>query len=316
MQSVRENGDKMLDMLIQQPPASNVVDVSIYGYGDAHQPDEKCVEHEKSDSEAMDKYGYGEAVPDSDEVTKSSDKYGYGEAVPDSDKYGYGYEEAVPDSDKYGYGYEEAVPDSARKAKESDQQRMPRRSSMKGGNPMRRASMGTCRETIIEVNLLGKGPVQRRRSITFEETVDITRITPASTLADPKALWLQDTEYAFIETKILTLLDAANSDAANVDENGNIVINGKKIESRGLEQHLNPEMTQLTKQRAVASVIYEQHLQRQVGEDDTDTLANLYKFSAVRSQREAAHRAEQDAKEAEEYLMSTRKMFAHRRASM
>ena len=47
-------------------------------------------QHKTAQEEAVDKYGYGDAAPD-------SDKYGYGNAAPDSDKYGYG--EAVPDSD-------------------------------------------------------------------------------------------------------------------------------------------------------------------------------------------------------------------------
>ncbi|KAG7373483.1 hypothetical protein IV203_034207 [Nitzschia inconspicua] len=260
-------------------------------------------------------YGYGDAAPDVPATTVATrDYYGNETAAPSSS--------SSDSASKYGYG--DAVPDSDRDTSVSVTTRMPRRSSMKGSSnnkyPRRRASMGACCESsTIEVQLPGQiGPIRRRRSITFEEKVNVQKVEPAISLAeDPSALWLQDREYDFISAKILTLMQHVHeSDSVAVDSDGTLLINGKSVESRGLEQHLTPELTELNKARARDCVMHEQFMQRQVGDYDEDTLANIYKFSTIRSQRQATQRATQDAKEAEEYLQSTRQMFRHRRASM
>jgi hypothetical protein len=250
--------------------------------------------------------------------------YEYGDAVAYSDMTN-GYEMATPCSDDM-YGYGEAVPDSALKRNTgSTYPNAPRRSSMKGSSSTRRqhatrrASVGMCYDTTIDGNLPGtKDPVKRRRSICFENNVSVQRVIPAVSLVeDPTALWLQDNEYDFISTKIRTLLDhVRHSDAVTIDPNGGLSINGTSYESRGLEHLLTPEISELQKTRAVDCVLQEQFMQRQVGDYDEDSLANIYKFTTVRSQREATNRAHQDAKVADQYLESTRRMFRHRRASM
>jgi hypothetical protein len=234
--------------------------------------------------------------------------------------------------DTYEYG--EAMPDSALRSAATNPG-VPRRSSMKGSSssssstrrqqqqqqlPTRRASIGAFNNTTIDVHLPGrKDPVIRRRSICFEENVSVQQVIPAASLAeDPKALWLQDSEYDFITTKIMTMVEhVRHSDAiVTIDPNGDISINGTCYDSRGLEHLLVPEISDLKRTRALDCVLHEQFLQRQVGDYDEDSLANIYKFTTVRSQREATHRAHQDAKVADQYLESTRTKFRHRRTSM
>ncbi|KAG7340799.1 hypothetical protein IV203_024342 [Nitzschia inconspicua] len=282
---------------------NDAIDVSIYGYGDAA-PDVPATA-----VSTRDYYGYETAALSSS--SDSASKYGYGDAEPDS-------------ASKYGYGDAVLHSDRDDSVSATTTTRMPRRSSMKGSSnnkyPRRRASIGACCESsTIEVQLPGQmGTIRRRRSITFEESVNVQRVEPAISLAeDPSALWLQDREYDFISTKILTLIQHVHeSDSVAVDSNGTVLINGTPVESRGLEPHLTPELTELNKARARDCVMHEQFMQRQVGDYDEDTLANIYKFSTIRSQRQATQRATQDAKEVEEYLQSTRQMFRHRRASM
>jgi hypothetical protein len=260
-------------------------------------------------------YGYGEATPDSD-VYKygygdGSPDYGYGDAVPDSDisKYGYGeasphygYGEASP-SDREKYGYGDASPDEA-----PARNQMPRRSSMKGSSHIparRRASIGGG-ET-MEVRLPGKrAPVQRRRSITFDDSVSVQQVEPTKSLTDtPEALWFQDNEYDFIKKKTVALLGRVSLDGT---------VDGKKYCTRGLEKWMTPEITQVKKRQAWDNVLNEQYLQRQCGEFDEEQLALMYKYSTARSQVEASKRANQDAEEVAGYLKSTRR--ACRRMSM
>lgn len=82
-------------------------DYDKYGYGDASPESGDKYGYGDASPESGDKYGYGDASP------ASSDPYGYGDASPDSgDKYGYG--DATPASgDKYGYG--DATPDDGNK---------------------------------------------------------------------------------------------------------------------------------------------------------------------------------------------------------
>jgi hypothetical protein len=244
-------------------------------------------------------YGYGKAAPDSD-----ISKYGYGDASPD-----YGYGDAAPDSDivsKYGYG--DAAPDETPAITRSQ---MPRRSSMKGSSPAqarKRASIGGCGQgEVMEVRLPGKHePVQRRRSITFDESVSVQQVEPVKSLTDnPEALWFQENEYDFIKMKTKALLNKVGLDGT---------VDGKKYCTRGLEKWMTPEITQVKKRQAWDNVLNEQYLQRQDGEFDDEQLALMYKHSTARSQLEASRRAQGDAEEAAGYLKSTRRAF--RRMSM
>jgi hypothetical protein len=207
--------------------------------------------------------------------------------------------------------------------------RMPRRSSMKSSSPSSRSSSNTSRgsrrrsasidedllampsisntsrikEDHIEVLLPGRpkhDTVRRRRSITFDNDVDVQKIEPIKSLAGKdgsKSLWFQENEYETIKIKTLALLD-------RVDHSSGI-IDGRKYCTRGLEKFMTPEATEVKKHQAWDSVLNEQFLQRKDGEYDEETLANIYKYSTKRSRSEASKRAVQDAVAAEAYLKTT-----------
>jgi hypothetical protein len=247
-----------------------------------------------------DKYGYSDAKPDSANITEVD--YGYGDAVPDS-------------ATVCGYG--DAAPDSACPSDASP--KMPRRSSMKGsaGPSHRRASIGATMST-VDAHLPGNRPLRRRRSITFQESVDVKQVEPVKSLAEePDNLWFKDNEYDMMRTKIMTLINHIHSsgESSGIDANGCISVNGKAYCSRGLENLLNPELTQLKTSRALSCVLDEQFLQRQIGDFDEETLANIYKFCTLRSQREASQRASQDALVAADYLAVPKARMC-RRSSM
>jgi len=167
----------------------------------------------------------------------------------------------------------------------------------------RRASIGVT--SSIEVLLPGRrDPVKRRRSITFDNDVNVQKIEPVQFMAKdgPKELWFQENEYETIKIKTLALLDRVG------DHNSSGVVNGKKYCTRGLEKFMTPEATEVKKHQAWDSVLNEQFLQRKDGEYDEETLANIYKYSTKRSQSEASKRANQDAAAAEAYLKTTFEM--------
>ncbi|KAL3907013.1 MAG: hypothetical protein SGARI_003739, partial [Bacillariaceae sp.] len=229
---------------------------------------------EAKTAEAVD-YGYGDAAPDSAKANANVD-YGYGDAAPDS-------------ATDYGYG--DAAPDSAAPDRRAQFRAVGRRSSMKGksGRTNRRASIGAV-QTTMEVRLPNNKPLRRRRSIAFEDNVAVKKVEPVKDLAEnPDGLWFQSNEYDLMRAKILTLVDHVHrsEDSSGIDTQGGISVGGKVYCSRGLENYLNPELTQLKTSRALGCVLDEQFLQRQIGDFDEETLANIYKFSTVRSQREA-----------------------------
>jgi len=185
--------------------------------------------------------------------------------------------------------------------------RMPQRSAMKGSNkaqvspPLskKRASIGALGET-LEILLLGHSePIERQRAISFDDRIDIQNIEPIRLLAidGPQSLWYQEHEYETIKFKTLALLD-------RVDHNSG-VIDGKKYCTRGLEKFMTPEATEVKKHQAWDSVLSEQFLQRKDGEFDEETLANIYRFSTIRSKLEAIKRAILDTEAAEAHLKTT-----------
>jgi hypothetical protein len=296
-----------------------------YGYEDT------ASEHDVS------KYGYGDVGVE----PKISSKYGYGNSLSDPhDAYvsDHGYEDASSEAylSKYGNGgtarytdvsmleYGEAAPDMPHAFEavptnnNSNTSIMPRRSSLKGSichRSRRRASIGACETTDIRLPD-EKEPTKRRRSITFKEDVFIQEVTPAVALAErPDDLWMREDELGMISEKIVLLLDSVSTGDATIDQNGDLSVNGRSHCSRGLERHLAPDLAEVKRRQAVECVMNEQFLQRQVGDYDENALANIYKYSTLRSQREAFLRASRDAMEAEDYLNSTR-IKCHRRASM
>lgn len=174
--------------------------------------------------------------------------------------------------------------------------RMPGRSSMTAPVSERRASIQTQGET-FEIVLPGQcNPVERRRSITFDDNVNIKSIEPIRFLSQggAQSLWYQENEYETIKLKTLALLDRVDHSSGVVD--------GKKYCTRGLEKFMSPEATEVKKHQAWDAVLNEQFLQRKDGEFDEETLANIYKFSTQRSKKEASKRAIRDAEASEAYL--------------
>mmetsp|Transcript_18906 Transcript_18906/g.33310 ORF Transcript_18906/g.33310 Transcript_18906/m.33310 type:complete len:425 (-) Transcript_18906:79-1353(-) len=255
-----------------------------------------------------------EEVENPSTKSENAQKCAYGEREHPDAANVYGYEDAAPASDSSSniYGYECAEPSAAISRSDA---RMPRRSSLKGSlshRPRRRASIGAC-VTMLEVKLPGnQEPVRRRRSISFREDVAVQQVTPAVAMVErPDDLWIQEDELAMNAEKILLLLQSVDTAEVDIDKNGDFSVNGKSYCSRGLEQYFSPELAQMKRLQALQCVMNEQHLQRQVGDYDEETLANIYKYSTLRSQREASLRACRDAEEAESYLHKQ-----SRRASM
>jgi len=260
---------------------------------------------------SKEEYGYEEAVPD----------YGYGPAEPNS--------ESVSTSELYGYG--DATPDcqtsQPRKTEEPRPRRVQRRSSMPcsttgGGAAPRRSSMkqvgSPTRESItnkgeIEVYLPptkkgeGRQVIKRRTSLTFSDQPTVTPIEPAKNLArSPEDLWFQDYEMHQIRKKVSTIILKT--------EDGCTPHNGKRYCMRGLERLMEPQVVAVKRNQAWDTVFKEQYLQKCEGVYEVDHLANLYKFSTLRSKKDAEARASNDAKEVEKYLREERHKY--RRMSM
>lgn len=191
-------------------------------------------------------------------------------------------------------------------------QRMPRRSSMKGTCPVRaqrRASIGTPAERrmsiekelaigaieesqIFEIKLpMRRESIKRRRSIQFNEDVNVRKIQPTSKVrgAVKKELWFQDDEYSTIKKKTRALLE-------KVDANG--IVNGKKYCTRGLEKYMEcPAKRSKGKYEAWDSVLGAQELQRKLRIFDDESLGKFYKQTSTMNVAEAAIRANADAEE-------------------
>ena len=257
------------------------------------------------------KYGYGDAAPESKSNTKTNtntntntdtntDKYGYGDAAPDSAAaMDYGYGDPAPD--KYGYG--DAAPDPPRnESSPTLLTKTPRRSSMKQQGAPRRSSIGYSGEVVVD--LPTRGRVKRRTSIGFKEEVDEKVVERIGNLTDTAhELWFQEEEYQRIRHKSYALVDKVSKTGTD------------KYCMRGLEKMLTPKETSVKKQQAWDAVLSEQYLQRNEGQVNEEHIANLYKFTSMRPSTEAAQRANRDAEEAENYLKQARRQY-RRRCSM
>jgi len=286
-------------------------DISKYGYGDFTPREEEAEAYNANSKYQQDqpqevdygiKYGYGEASPNmiiDDEEMEDVAKYDYGDGSSMSS-----FQSHLPSQPLYS-------PAKNLSGAAFCPKRMPRRSSMKGSNAdennksVRRASIGCSVLSSrmfeeIEVLLPGRRePVRRRRSITFDNDVNVQQIEPVKDLAmdGRKSLWFQEKEYEKIKVKTLALLDRVEQSSGAAD--------GKRYCTRGLEKLMTPEATEVKKYQAWDSVFNEQFLQRKDGEYDEESLANIYKYSTKRSQSEASKRASLDAEAAQAYLKTT-----------
>ncbi len=245
---------------------------------------------------------------------------------------GYGYEDAEPDKfaniESYGYDDDvDALPGNPISQLHEEPRRYlqrrssmpcstgaaPRRSSMKQvGGTSSRESMITCKgeiEVFLPPSKKGEGrqKITRRTSLTFNEETTITPIEPAKNLArSPEDLWFQDHEMQQIRRKVSALVSRT--------EDGLTPHNGKRYCMRGLERLMEPQVVAVKRSQAWDTVFKEQYLQQCEGIFEEDHLANLYKFSTLRSKKDATARASEDAKEIENYLRLERRMY--RRMSM
>ncbi len=190
--------------------------------------------------------------------------------------------------------------------------RVPQRSAMKGSERILMISPISEREVSIrshrekyEIVLPGRtNPIERERTIAFNDNIDIQCIEPVRLLSSggPQSLWYQENEYETIKFKTLALLDRVDHSSGVVD--------GKKYCTRGLEKFMSPEATEVKKHQAWDSVLNEQFLQRKDGDFDEESLANIYMYSTKRSRLEANKRASLDAEASEAYLQTTFRKFS------
>jgi hypothetical protein len=185
---------------------------------------------------------------------------------------------------------------------------MPGRSSLRQEGAPRRNSITDKgeREVVLPPTKKGEGfrRVKRRTSLTFNQNVNVTTIEPIHNLAKKKDLWFQDDEIKGIQDKVRALVHETE-----------ICPGGPRRDSvRGLERLMDPESTYVKRDVAYAAVFNEQYLQSKEGIVEEDYMARLYKFSTMRSRKDAEIRAKEDSQEVSQYLESTRRRW--RRSSM
>lgn len=223
--------------------------------------------------------------PDQTESDESSsknvDKYGYGDATPVNNNI-YGYDGAEPGGERKEITYE------------YDSTRVPRRSSLKGSNGQmpRRASMGCT--TTVEVRVRGsRFPVQRRRSIEFNKTVEVKEVTPVPSMTDTSKVWLQPVDFAEMKQERRTLVHKVRRGEVLEEE----------VDIRGLEKYVD-KSSRRAKNMAWDTVLLEQDEQELSGFYNEQRIADLYKD--VASPFKAAELAREDEAAVQEYLMSPR----------
>jgi hypothetical protein len=186
-----------------------------------------------------------------------------------------------------------------------------RRSSMRQPGAPRRNSITPKAELEITIPPTKKGEgfqrVRRRTSLSFNDVAQVTTIEPAHSLTSKSDLWLQEGEMQEIRSKVVAII-------RKTKEGSNNPRSGKQYCVRGLERLMNPEVTSLKRGVAWDAVLNEQYLQAKEGVFEDNHMATLYKFSSMRSQKDAAIQAMNDEKAVAKYLESTRRMC--RRMSM
>jgi hypothetical protein len=264
---------------------------------------------------------------DSSGEEDAAQKYGYGEAEPDSEqsqmpkrlssRIDAGRRSRASISRQTPLNLSNGVDDDS----DDDEnlpfhpKRTPRRSSLKvsqHGPGRRRASLGICQDRrtsikeieedvaagllaksqVIEVKLpMRRESVTRRVSIQFDEDVYVRKILPSTSVkgADKNEMWFQDDEYSTIKKKTRALLE-------KVDSNG--VVNGKKYCTRGLEKYMeDPTKRAQEKYEAWDSVLDEQELQRKLKVFNDESIGRSYKRTSIVAAEEAHSRANADAAE-------------------
>mmetsp|Transcript_37394 Transcript_37394/g.43044 ORF Transcript_37394/g.43044 Transcript_37394/m.43044 type:complete len:402 (+) Transcript_37394:113-1318(+) len=259
----------------------------------------------------------------------AAEKYGYGDAVPDTETKSFPRRLSTRNSIRRRSSICRQKPLSLREDENDDDdenlpfhpERAPRRSSIKGTCPTRararrRASIATCTNAVsieeelasgtitpsqvLEIRVPGRrGSIKRRTSITFNEDVNVRNIQAISKVkgAVKQELWFQDVEYTQIKKKTRALIQ-------KVDATG--TFDGKKYCTRGLEKYMEcPQKRASKKYQGWDSVLMEQEMQRTLHIYDDESISGFYKQTAQENVVEATHRAQLDAQEVAAFYTTT-----------
>jgi len=256
---------------------------------------------------------------DSDSGGEDAEKYGYGDAVPDTETKSFPRRLSTRNSIRRRSSICRQKPLSLNDDQNEDEnlpfhpERAPRRSSIKGTCPTRararrRASIATCTNAssieeelasgtiqpsqVLEIRVPGRREsIKRRTSITFNEDVNVRKIQAISKVkgAVKQDLWFQDVEYTQIKKKTRALIE-------KVDASGQF--DGKKYCTRGLEKYMEcPQKRASKKYQGWDSVLMEQEMQRNLQIYDDESISGFYKQTAQENVVEATNRAQLDAEE-------------------
>ncbi|KAG7370559.1 hypothetical protein IV203_019129 [Nitzschia inconspicua] len=154
----------------------------------------------------------------------------------------------------------------------------------------------------FQVRLPGnRKPVARTRSITFDESVRVRRVTSISELSKGRSneLWFNTEEYDVIKRKTFNLIRAVqNGDTAGVN-----------YCTRGLEKYFDAQKVQHIRAAAWESVLSAQEGQRRNGSYDDLQLSQAYSAVSSQSMEEAYKRGQLDHESIERYLHKTKKIL-------
>jgi hypothetical protein len=227
----------------------------------------------------------------------SGGKYGHENEFPESENWPEASaEKQAPQKEEDMYGYGDAAPTPRTNAASNTV--VSRRSSLKSGG-RRRASISYSGE--ISLKLPSGEMTKRRTSVSFKDDADVKDIEPVADMVDnPRRLWFQEEEYSHIRSKIDRVLEGAR--------NGEKESTTSWLCTRGLETLMGRGISYYERKEAYQSVLEEQDIQKAQGKHDDEHLRTMYSFHTMDSQFLATEKAENDAKEVEQYLKITRKM--------
>mmetsp|Transcript_58478 Transcript_58478/g.63132 ORF Transcript_58478/g.63132 Transcript_58478/m.63132 type:complete len:384 (-) Transcript_58478:115-1266(-) len=263
---------------------------------------------------------------DSSSGGEDAEKYGYGDAVPDSDTKSFPKRLSTRNSIRRRSSICREKPLTFSEDNDDDEnlpfhpERAPRRSSIKGTCPTRararrRTSIATCTNVVsieeelasgtiqpsqvLEIRVPGRREsIQRRTSITFNEDVNVQKIQAISKVkgAVKQELWFQDIEYTHIKQKIRAVLEKV--DAASSGQ----YYDRNKYCTRGLEKYMEcPQKRASKKYQGWDSVLMEQEMQRHLHIYDDEAIGQFYAQTAQENVVEATNRAQLDAEEVAAY---------------
>ena len=149
--------------------------------------------------------------------------------------------------------------------------------------------------------------MRRRRSIGFQQENEVKEVEPVAKQGNKRELWWQDEESEEIIEKTLHLVEYAR----RVGPEG---VAKKKLNTRGLENHIDPEEYKEMRDCGQFAVLREQDHQRNQGKYDCTAIGKFYSTVSAYSQEKAQKLAEMDYEAVKKEHRRTRRMF--RRSSM